>query len=420
MRNNYFKILEIEQNATEQEIKKAYRRLAKLYHPDVNKGAHAHEKFIEITEAYEFLMEHSHAYNPVYAEESSYEQRQTEDYQRETYERFREETRKRAEAQAKMRYEEFKKQHEAFQTSGLSDLGLLLTFFFRLIAIPVTIALAILPIALTIIYGDFKMLFSGIFFWGIALAIGWYIHDNWKNYWIPGKFYYNLQKIKETFTETTPSEEKCYYSPSHHADSKPYKIELLKLKDIKLSSKGSRQHNINYINDKATIQIPRSQKAFIVHSITIFVKVFSILGCLVFFNITSFAWRFIVGMFLGGIISTFILLMTNTKSNVTYLWSLGMIFRVCCWLIPIVLSSTFTFDPFNVTASDYIHFIITAIVLFDCVLMQLVNLTFGKYSYKPIIRQYKEADQYFKLGYKVYNDVFVVSVIYPLYRWIFG
>jgi hypothetical protein len=298
--------------------------------------------------------------------------------------------------------------------------GLLLTLIFRLIAIPVTISLVLLPIALTFINGDVKFLFTAIFFWSIALGIGWYIHDNRKNYLAPGKFYYNLQKIKETFTETTPTEEKCYYCPAHPANSKPYKIELLKLKDIRLKSNGPRQHSMNYINDKATIQIPRSQKAFIIHSITISVKILSIVGCLVFFNITSFAGRFIVGMFLGGIISTFILLVTDTKSNVTYLWSFGMIFRVFCWLIPIVLSSTFTFDPFNVTASDYIHFIITAIILFDCVLMQLVNLAFGKYSYTPVVRQYKEVGQYFNQGYKVYNDVFVISVIYPLFRWIFG
>jgi len=50
-----YKTLEISENATEQEIKKAYRKLAKNYHPDVNKTKEAEEKFKEINAAYEVL-----------------------------------------------------------------------------------------------------------------------------------------------------------------------------------------------------------------------------------------------------------------------------------------------------------------------------------------------------------------------------
>jgi len=50
-----YKLLGIQENATEQEIKKAYRKLAKEYHPDVNKTKEAEEKFKEINAAYEVL-----------------------------------------------------------------------------------------------------------------------------------------------------------------------------------------------------------------------------------------------------------------------------------------------------------------------------------------------------------------------------
>jgi len=52
---DYYKILGVERGADEDEIKKAYRRLARKYHPDVSKEKDAEEKFKELGEAYEVL-----------------------------------------------------------------------------------------------------------------------------------------------------------------------------------------------------------------------------------------------------------------------------------------------------------------------------------------------------------------------------
>src|SRR4051812_30940158 len=52
---DYYKILGVERNAGEDDIKKAYRKLARKYHPDVSKEANAKEKFQEVSEAYETL-----------------------------------------------------------------------------------------------------------------------------------------------------------------------------------------------------------------------------------------------------------------------------------------------------------------------------------------------------------------------------
>jgi len=63
----YYEILGININSSKTDIKKAYRQLAKKYHPDLNKAPDAREKFIEIQNAYEKILALSpviHTYSP--------------------------------------------------------------------------------------------------------------------------------------------------------------------------------------------------------------------------------------------------------------------------------------------------------------------------------------------------------------------
>lgn len=54
-KRDYYEVLGVDKSASDNEIKRAFRKLAKKYHPDMNKDADAEEKFKEINEAYEVL-----------------------------------------------------------------------------------------------------------------------------------------------------------------------------------------------------------------------------------------------------------------------------------------------------------------------------------------------------------------------------
>ena len=55
---DYYKILGVEQDDSIVTIKRVFRKVALKMHPDVNDSPDAHEKFIELNEAYQILSSH--------------------------------------------------------------------------------------------------------------------------------------------------------------------------------------------------------------------------------------------------------------------------------------------------------------------------------------------------------------------------
>lgn len=97
--NDYYIFLGLQPGSSVEEIKKAYRKMARLYHPDLNHSPEAKDLFIGATEAYEFLIAW---HNKLQSEEHTYEQAM------ENWRKYRQvRSRKRATAYARAPYSTF-------------------------------------------------------------------------------------------------------------------------------------------------------------------------------------------------------------------------------------------------------------------------------------------------------------------------
>jgi hypothetical protein len=107
MLNQYFTLLDLNSNATIGDLKKAFRKKAKQYHPDVNSSPDAQEEFIRIHTAYEMVLDHLQGKNI-----SSFYKEAVDEA-----EKRKRDVKMRAERYAKMKYEAFKKESDAYTSS---------------------------------------------------------------------------------------------------------------------------------------------------------------------------------------------------------------------------------------------------------------------------------------------------------------
>ena len=117
---DYYEILGLPVNSSIDEIKKAYRKKARLYHPDINPAPDAKDHFISITEAYEFLMSY---HENIKSDDKLYQQAM-EDWRKYRQDR----SRKRATVYARSSYGTFKNT-KFYKTTRIFD-GTTIVFSF--------------------------------------------------------------------------------------------------------------------------------------------------------------------------------------------------------------------------------------------------------------------------------------------------
>jgi hypothetical protein len=140
---DYYSLLGVASNASEAEIRAAYRKKAKLYHPDVNKSPDAHSLFVMLTSAYETLI------NPNKRERYNAKSNPTSSGSFQTYQEWVKAKRAKAEFEAKMRYYEFIKNRDKFRQSRFYLLAVWITHLARMVAYAFGTAIVVICLYLT-------------------------------------------------------------------------------------------------------------------------------------------------------------------------------------------------------------------------------------------------------------------------------
>ncbi len=395
---DYHKILGLNKEAGPEEIKRAYRQLAKKFHPDINKAPDAHDQFIKITEAYEILI------NGV-LHEYYFHRETTRDpgFMRAQFEKAREEARESARHFASMKYEKFIREQEAFKKSGWHDLILTLRYILRIMVFPIIVFLIVMPL----VSEEVSQHPSGfVMFWLLATILILFVVNNWNNYLKIDQYYYRFNDIKKIISESGKELEKdCFYCPGQKAMAYPYKISLFRVRNIQLKSYGAlygRQAGVS--RSMKTIAIPRSKRALMLHGVSSLIKMTMLVLSMLIIQSKPLANLSIpAGVVTGSMVSWAFLRIFNTKPKVSYLLSLGMIIKICIWMVNLYFFGSYAL----------------LLLFFDPMVEAILRQISGDRLFIPLMKQHPSLDKLFRRRYQVYMELPVWSVINPIFRWIF-
>jgi hypothetical protein len=215
-------------------------------------------------------------------------------------------------------------------------------------------------------------------------------------------------------------QEDCYFSRGEKADSKAFHFFLLKVRDIKLNNEGPYLHSVKFSRKYKEVILPRSVKAFKIHSFMgVFKPVFLTL-LIIFLPIPSLAWRTIIGIFTILILTNFIYFITATKSKTSFMLNPFLIVKLSLW-IALIISQTTLYPGFVMYTTELTLLIVILMLLFLDMFLDLIlrAFSFYKYMYLPILKQPAVIKQLFVNGYQSYLDLPVWSTVYPFIRWLF-
>ncbi len=410
-----YTILNLKYGASKDEVKNAYRQLAKRYHPDINPSTNARAKFIEINKAYETLSNLALDY---FTPKTNGIRR--EEYLRNKKNYHDEEFHRRARERAKAKYEQMKQKQEDFKKSGIYDILLLLQYGLHYLIAVAAASLFFFPVYI-ILTQEEPAYIHLFFFWITGGILGYYIIVNKKKFFKIDPFYYTIPQLKKLIFKHPYTEKNyCYYCKNQIADALPYKVHLLRVKDVVIDNKGPLLHNVGYKRKNVAVVIPRSKKALIIHATSTFIRIFSIISALLFLPIDSLIWRFILGLILGTFFTFLLQFASGTKARNSYIFTFGFVTKILLWILILSLFSTFELHQFNIHSSEKIGVILVIMFLVDPIIESLLKFILKNNFHKALVKQPSKVEELLKNNFQYYLEISGWSMLYPIGKWIFG
>ncbi|MFW5820280.1 MAG: J domain-containing protein [Bacteroidota bacterium] len=412
----YYKILGLKADADERALKKAYRKLALAYHPDVNSSPDAEEQFRNICEAYEIVSSHIQKQTTINAEYSDDSREEVIDPF--VYEEIIREARKKAWERARMRYEKIKADKEFFENN---DLIIILKYIGNYLLIPIILAMIIIPVYLAITE-SFVAIFATIFFWFIGIVLAAHIYSNRKVWFRPGKISTGWKDIVNFFIAEKKNNVKteCQFTSGKKANSTPFKLTMFKVRHVTIRNYGPFQHHVGYDRKYKEVIIPRSVKAWRIHFILSFLKPILFTLALIFIPTPSFIWKTIGAIIICMLISNLILWISKVRSKTSYLLNWFLIIKIIIWML-VITTQTIAYPGLVFFTEEFLLLYIILMLLFLDMFLDLIFRAFPFYNkiYLPLLRQPEIVKKLFKKGYQNFLDVPVWSTLYPFLRWLF-
>jgi hypothetical protein len=204
------------------------------------------------------------------------------------------------------------------------------------------------------------------------------------------------------------------------ADGKAYQIKLIRVIDIKFSSRGALDHNASFKKKATILSLARCARAERLHRTTTITKILTLFAFISFFPVSSIFWRFLIGLSCAILISNVLLWIARVKPKTSFLLTPALLIKSAIWIAAILSISTIG-PGFDISLNSY-KFIVFAGLLF--LLDMLFDLVLGlfpfyKNLFKPLAKQGKILSDLYKQGYQNYIEYPVYSIIYPFFKWIY-